>query len=194
MEKDSSNWYQMLRQELCGGLAVSYRYVRGPTMQKEISVLGLEKNASTICIQVKFVNKRADNIVHRHIRMLQRGGSGIKKIILPQQIGTLSKNQGALAFVGIDFGSSLTVGSSCSVRFDIKTGADTYTSEIKLPLNEIFRSSHTTSADYNEITTHLTGFQRTSFLINRKDFSMSDNEWFDSIPRRVLKKLSLMEL
>ena len=164
-ERDASIWYQLLRPELSGGLSVTYRYVRGASKEQELRTFGFERNSPALCLQFKFVNKRGDNVVHRHVRMLQRGGLGIRRIVLPEEISALSKNQGALAIVGIDFGEALTTSGTCSVRFDIKTGAETYPAEVKPPLNEVLQASTISVTEFNDNISHLTGFQKASFLL-----------------------------
>mmetsp|Transcript_25941 Transcript_25941/g.40273 ORF Transcript_25941/g.40273 Transcript_25941/m.40273 type:complete len:810 (+) Transcript_25941:28-2457(+) len=186
-EKDCSCWYQLLRPELAGGLFVSYRYIRGASLNQELNVLGLSVKASVLCLQVKFVNKRSDGVVLRHVRILQRGGTGVRRVVLPEEIAALGKQQGALATVGIDFGDSLTVSSGCSVRFDIKTGAETYQSEIKPPLAEVLRRSETNPVDFDRAVSRLTGFQRSkSALIPTGPFK--------DIPKLICQHVNLTQL
>eukprot|EP00814_Leptocylindrus_danicus_P019189 CAMPEP_0116046954 /NCGR_PEP_ID=MMETSP0321-20121206/28581_1 /TAXON_ID=163516 /ORGANISM="Leptocylindrus danicus var. danicus, Strain B650" /LENGTH=603 /DNA_ID=CAMNT_0003528697 /DNA_START=73 /DNA_END=1884 /DNA_ORIENTATION=+ len=186
-ERDCSCWYQLLRPELAGGLFVSYRYIRGASLNQELNVLGLSMKASTLCLQVKFVNKRSDGVVLRHVRILQRGGTGVRRVVLPEEIAALGKQQGALATVGIDFGDSLTVSSGCSVRFDIKTGAETYQSEIKPPLAEVLRRSETSPVDFDRAVSRLTGFQRSkSALIPAGPFK--------DIPKLICQHVNLTKL
>ena len=194
MERDASSWYQLLRPELAGGLSVSYRYIRGSTMEQELCGFGFGNRSSALCLQFKFINKRLDNVVHRHVRMLQRGGIGVRRIILPEEISALSKNQGALALVGIDFGESLTVSGMCSIRFDIKTGAETYPSEVKPPLNEVLQKSSLSIPEFNEHVSRLTGFQQASFPLEIGANKHAGKNVFDGLPKKVLKSVSLTHL
>lgn len=58
IERDSSRWIQLVRPELCGGLSVHARYIRGPTREREVQLKGLDpRNSSVVCVQVKFRNK-----------------------------------------------------------------------------------------------------------------------------------------
>jgi AP-3 complex subunit beta len=57
-DRDSSAWIQLVRPELCGGLAVKARYLRGPTKTREAQLKGLDPNSpSVVCLQIHFVNK-----------------------------------------------------------------------------------------------------------------------------------------
>ena len=102
-------------------------------------------------------------------------------------ISALGKQQGALATVGIDFGDSLTVSSGCSVRFDIKTGAETYQSEIKPPLEEVLRRSETSPTNFDRAVSRLTGFQRSKSTIN-------PTGPFKDIPKLICQHVNLTRL
>jgi AP-3 complex subunit beta len=57
-DRDSSAWIQLVRPELCGGLAVKARYLRGPTKTREAQLKGLDPNSpSVVCLQIQFGNK-----------------------------------------------------------------------------------------------------------------------------------------
>ena len=57
-ERDSSAWIQLVRPELCGGLAVTARYLRGPTKIREAQLQGLDPALpNLVCVQVQFSNK-----------------------------------------------------------------------------------------------------------------------------------------
>lgn len=58
IERDSSDWIQLVRPELSGGLSVIGRYLRGATKSREVQLKGLNpRSPSVICVQVKFGNK-----------------------------------------------------------------------------------------------------------------------------------------
>lgn len=58
MERDSSAWIQLVRPELCGGLSVEARYLRGPTKMHELQMRNIiPGNPCTLCLQVRFSNK-----------------------------------------------------------------------------------------------------------------------------------------
>jgi len=190
LDDSCSIWYQLLRPELSSGLSVVYRFIRGDPMKRELGILRLPVKTS-MCVQIKFVNKRSDGVVLRHVRILQRGGLGVNKIVLPSEISKLEKNQGALSIIGIDFGPSLSVsGNRISVKFDIKTGAETYSAEIKPPMGEVLRSSEF-NGDFDRTISGLTGFQRSSF--NFSGNGTGDQGWFSRIPSRVLKHVNLTQ-
>ena len=57
-ERDSSAWIQLVRPELCGGLAVNARYLRGPTKENELRMRNINpSNINCVCIQLGFSNK-----------------------------------------------------------------------------------------------------------------------------------------
>lgn len=57
-ERDSSAWFQLVRPELCGGLAVTARYLRGPTKEHELQMKNIfPSNPCIVCLQVQFENK-----------------------------------------------------------------------------------------------------------------------------------------
>jgi hypothetical protein len=64
IENDSSAWIQLVRPELCGGLSVRARYLRGRTKEREVQLKGLDPNSpSVVCVQVQFGNKYVQLVV-----------------------------------------------------------------------------------------------------------------------------------
>jgi AP-3 complex subunit beta len=58
IDNDSSQWIQLVRPELCGGLSVKARYMRGASKEREVQLKGLDpKSPSVVCVQVQFGNK-----------------------------------------------------------------------------------------------------------------------------------------
>ena len=58
IEMNSSKWIQLVRPELCGGLSMKARYLRGPTREREIQLKGLDpKSSCVVCVEVQFANK-----------------------------------------------------------------------------------------------------------------------------------------
>lgn len=56
-ERDSSAWTQYVRPELCGGLSVQARYLRGPTKENELRLRNIDPSKSNaICVQLRFSN------------------------------------------------------------------------------------------------------------------------------------------
>eukprot|EP00980_Cylindrotheca_fusiformis_P007005 scaffold1474_cov132-Cylindrotheca_fusiformis.AAC.1 len=57
-EYDSSSWMQLVRPELCGGLAARARYMRGKAKSKEVRLVGLDPDdPAIVCLQIQFKNK-----------------------------------------------------------------------------------------------------------------------------------------
>ena len=57
-ERDSSAWLQLVRPELCGGLSVHARYLRGATKKSELQMRNIEPSkTNVVCIQLQFTNK-----------------------------------------------------------------------------------------------------------------------------------------
>ena len=57
VERDSSAWTQLVRPELCGGLSVQARYLRGPTKDNELRLRNIDPlKASAVCLQLGFRN------------------------------------------------------------------------------------------------------------------------------------------
>jgi AP-3 complex subunit beta len=58
MGRDSSAWIQLVRPELCGGLSVEARYLRGPTKEHELQLMNISAwNPCIVCLQLRFGNK-----------------------------------------------------------------------------------------------------------------------------------------
>jgi AP-3 complex subunit beta len=58
IETDSGAWMELVRPELCAGLSVMGRYLRGPTRKREAQLKGLDPDSPTVvCLQVQFGNK-----------------------------------------------------------------------------------------------------------------------------------------
>ncbi len=56
-ERDSSAWIQFVRPELCGGLSVQARYLRGPTKDNELRLRNINpSNVNAVCLQLGFKN------------------------------------------------------------------------------------------------------------------------------------------
>ena len=58
LERDSSAWTQFVRPELCGGLSVQARYIRGPSKENELRLRNIDpSNSNVVCLQLGFSNK-----------------------------------------------------------------------------------------------------------------------------------------
>jgi hypothetical protein len=58
VERDSSAWLQLVRPELCGGLSVNARYLRGATKKNELQMRNIDPSkTNVVCIQLQFTNK-----------------------------------------------------------------------------------------------------------------------------------------
>jgi AP-3 complex subunit beta len=58
LERDSSAWTQLVRPELCGGLSVRARYLRGATKERELQMMNIiPSNPRLVCVQIQFGNK-----------------------------------------------------------------------------------------------------------------------------------------
>lgn len=58
LERDSSAWTQFVRPELCGGLSVQARYLRGLSKENELLLRNIDpSNTNVVCIQLGFSNK-----------------------------------------------------------------------------------------------------------------------------------------
>jgi Adaptin N terminal region len=57
MERDSSAWVQIVRPELCSGLSVNARFLRGPTRDRELQLKNMHpSNPCLVCIQMQLGN------------------------------------------------------------------------------------------------------------------------------------------
>lgn len=57
-ERETSSWMQLVRPELCGGLAARARFLRGKAREREAKLAGLDPDSSAvICVQIQFKNK-----------------------------------------------------------------------------------------------------------------------------------------
>lgn len=58
LERDSSAWTQFVRPELCGGLSVQARYLRGLSKENELRLRNIDpSNTNVVCLQLGFSNK-----------------------------------------------------------------------------------------------------------------------------------------
>jgi AP-3 complex subunit beta len=58
LERDSSGWIQFVKPEICGGLSVQARYLRGPTKENELRMRNIDPSkANAVCLQLCFSNK-----------------------------------------------------------------------------------------------------------------------------------------
>jgi len=171
-ERDSSAWVQLVRPELCGGLAVKARFLRGATKDKELQAKNINpSNPCLVCMEVHFSNMRPDSSSIRRIKVLPRSGSSgpfaTKKILCPPEIPELKPGQASDSTIVLEFASMSNRDGDMIGRLEIKQGsAGSVPVEIKPSLGELLRQPQKTSVgEFDSIMHRMQGFQRieTSF-------------------------------
>ncbi|KAG7366515.1 adaptin N terminal region-domain containing protein [Nitzschia inconspicua] len=166
-ERDSSAWTQLVRPELCGGLSVEIRYLRGTAKKKELQMLNISpSNPCFLCVQVQFKNKRTDSTSIRRIKVLPRSGSSgphaTKKILCPPEISELRTGQVKTLLMILEFASLSNRDGDLIGRIEIKQGsAGGVPVEIKPSLGELLRPPKSTSPEeFDSMISRMQGFQR----------------------------------
>lgn len=193
-ERDSSSWTQLVRAQLCGGLSVKVRYLRGTTKTKELQMKGIAStNPCLLCVQLQFENKKTDSTSIRRIKVLPRSGSSgpyaTKKILCPPEIQEIKAGQVTTAIMLLEFASMSNRDGDLVGKLEIKQGsAGSVPVEIKPTLGEMLRSYKATSADeFDLVMKRMQGFQRV-------ESTFSSTRDAASIAKLVLKETSLTKI
>lgn len=183
LEKDSSPWFDFIRAG-SGGISVKARYLRGKTKVKESQLIGLETGkASTVCLQIRFENKRMDGSVIRHLRILQRSSTasssqiGPKKVIVPGEIAALKQGQMSSVMLGIDFTITSDRDDSLVARFEIKFGGGTFPVEVRPSLLQLLQPCQKSRSDFDAGMQKLQGFNRVDSSFAIQDSSFLTTSW-----------------
>jgi len=168
VERDSSAWLQHVRPELCGGLSVKARYLRGTTKENELKMRNIDPSKSNIvCVQLQFTNEKSDLSSIRRIRVLPRssatGAYASKKILCPSEIMELKANQTTRACLVIEFASMSNREGDLVGRIEVKQGyGGTVPIDIKPPLGELLRppEKNISVDEFDRTMTRMQGFQR----------------------------------
>jgi AP-3 complex subunit beta len=193
-ERDSSAWKQLVRPELCGGLSVKIRYLRGPTKKKELQLKNIVPSSlHPICVQLQFGNNKTDSTSIRRIKVLPRSGSSgpfaTKKILCPPEILELKAGHVTTVVMVLEFASMSNRDGDLVGKLEIKQGsAGSIPVEIKPSLCELLRPPKDTSMEeFDAIMKRMQGFQRveSTFVATRE---------MASIAKSVLKETSFATL
>jgi len=167
-DRDSSAWYQLVRPELCGGLSVKGRYLRGPTKENQLQMSNINpSNSNTICVQLEFSNKKSDATPIRRIKVLPRSGSigahATKKTLCPSEIMEVKANQSTNATLIFEFASMSNREGEIVGRIEVKQGyGGGVPVEFKPSLGELLRPSRETLSvqEFDAGMSRMQGFQR----------------------------------
>jgi len=173
-ERDTSSWMQLVRPELCGGLAARARFLRGKAREREIQLAGLDPDSSAvICVQIQFKNKKNDDGSLRRVKILPRPGSkgciAIKRTVCPPEIPELKKGQMSTAHVCTQFMSASNREGDMVIRLDIKSSSGGGVPvEIKPHVGELLRPYNMNVLEFDSKLSKMHGFQRVSatFAVN----------------------------
>jgi len=162
-ERDSSAWIQFVRPELCGGLSVQARYLRGPTKDNELRLRNINpSNVNAVCLQLGFRNTKPSPI--RKIKVLPRSGSGgAKKTLCPPEIMELKGNQSTTAILIFQYTSMSNREGDMVGRIEIKQGyGGSVPIEVKPALGELLLppKKAVTPADFDKALSRMQGFNR----------------------------------
>jgi hypothetical protein len=172
MSRDSGSWFQLVRPEHAGGLAVTARYIRGLTKAREAQLMGLTADkASLVCLQIRFENKKTDATAggsssFRHLRIVQRSSStsgtmiGPRRVVPPQEIDVLNVGQRSDCMLGIEFASPSDRDGSLLAKFDVKFGSSGIPVEIKPLIADVLLPCQRSLEEFDEQIKRLQGFQR----------------------------------
>mmetsp|Transcript_35278 Transcript_35278/g.85545 ORF Transcript_35278/g.85545 Transcript_35278/m.85545 type:complete len:1320 (+) Transcript_35278:50-4009(+) len=172
-ERDTSSWMQLVRPELCCGLAARARYLRGKAREREVKLAGLDPvSSAVICVQIQFKNKKNDDGSLRRVKILPRssskGGIAIKRTVCPPEIPELKKGQMSTAHVCTQFTSASNREGDMVIRLDIKSSSGGVPVEIKPRVGELLRACNMNVVDFDSTLSKMHGFQRVSasFAVN----------------------------
>jgi AP-3 complex subunit beta len=193
-DRDSSAWTQLVRPELCGGLSVKMRYLRGTTREKELQMMNIPaSNPCFVCVQVQFGNKRTDTTSLRRIKVLPRSGSSgpyaTKKILCPPEVLELKTGQVSTSLMVLEFASTSNRDGDLVGRIEIKQGsAGSVPVEVKPSLGELLRPpKKTSSEEFDSTLKRMQGFQRVESTFNATADAAS-------IEKSVMKASSLTKV
>jgi len=165
LERDSSAWTQFVRPELCGGLSVQARYLRGLSKENELRLRNIDpSNTNVVCLQLGFSNKKTNASAIRLIKVLPRSGSsGAKKTLCPPEIKELKANQSTTAILIFQFASMSNREGDIVGRIEVKQGyGGSIPIEFKPSLGELLQPPKKTVSveQFDAALARMRGFQR----------------------------------
>ena len=194
-ERDSCEWFSMVRPELGGGLAVLARYLRGPTKAREAKMMGLSPYApSTVAMQIRFENRRTDGGILRRIRIIQKsattGSIAPRRIVIPPEISTLATGQMSILVVGVEFASASDKEGSMHGKLEVKSDRGSNPLDVRPPLGELLQRVKMPKSEFDGAMQRLQGFNRVT-----SSFTCTGGEkGRASLPEKMIKKAALTAL
>eukprot|EP00536_Pseudo-nitzschia_multiseries_P016389 jgi/Psemu1/221169/e_gw1.1098.11.1 len=194
-ERDSSAWIHIVRPELCGGLSVKARYLRGPSKNNQLQLANINpSNTNTICIQLEFINKKPDSTPIRRIKVMPRSGSSgtyaVKKTLCPPEIMELKANGSIYACLIFEFASMSNRDGDIVGRIDVKQGyGGSIPIEFKPSLSELLQPPEKILSvqEFDATMTRMQGFQRV-------ESSFKTSLPIASVPQAVIKNSSFQPI
>jgi len=199
IESESSNWKEVVRFDLSGGLKISSRFLRGLSRDKEAKMLGMDpKNSAVICVQIKVENSRSDEKALRRVRFVNRSscGSGIvstTRVFVPQEIELLKYSQVCYLMLGLEFASCSDKDGAIQARFDVKSHCGSAEMMICPPLGEMLKPCDMISSDFDVAVNKLKGIHQRSVapLSLIPDVGGTIEEKFKDLPAKIIKAANL---
>jgi hypothetical protein len=139
--------------------------------------------------------RRSDSGTLRRVRMIQRGGTGIapKRVIVPQEVGALKKDQMSAVVLGLDFASLSDKDGASMARFDIKSDRGSNSIDVRPPLGEILQPCVLSSTKFDNIMQRFKGIHQkvvSTFKLNSDGGGLKEE--YKDLPRKILKQCNLV--
>eukprot|EP00523_Entomoneis_sp_CCMP467_P006485 CAMPEP_0168723514 /NCGR_PEP_ID=MMETSP0724-20121128/3156_1 /TAXON_ID=265536 /ORGANISM="Amphiprora sp., Strain CCMP467" /LENGTH=1368 /DNA_ID=CAMNT_0008770227 /DNA_START=87 /DNA_END=4190 /DNA_ORIENTATION=- len=177
IERDSSEWIQLVRPDHTQGLTLRARYLRGPTKTQQAQLLGIadaEKKTNLVILQLHIESQATSSNVFRRVKLLQRPTSissstiGPRKVYLPQEIHQMKAGQHTECILGVEFASASDRDETLLAKLDFKFGSGGIPLEIKPSLGYMLLPCQRATTSFDDEMKQLQGFQRVESVIEPK--------------------------
>ena len=163
---DFGTWFEVIRPDHSGGLAVRARYVRGETKSKHASSLGLIAGSPTLVVmQFQFENVQGTT-PFRHIRIVQRSSSSTSSVIIPsrvlvpEEIPILNVGAEARVVVCINFNDSSDRDGASLAKLEAKSGSGGMPFEIRPRILDLLLPCSRSIDEFDAAVGRMHGFNR----------------------------------
>lgn len=118
-----------------------------------MSSMGLS-GVNSYVISCKFENARKDSVLRR-VRLVNRSGGTVRKVVVPGEVSKLEIGSSAEAFMGVDFGAN---NKNDTIKLDAKSDRGSYVIEFKIPPTESIRPLELSADQFTVHKKRLSGF------------------------------------
>ena len=197
IEDESSNWNEVVRYDLSGGLMASIRFLRGSSRARESNLMGFDpKNPAVVCLQIRFENKRSDGRAIRRINLMQKKvtKSGVvptTRVGLPQEISSLDSSKVSHATICLEFAHASDKDGALLAKFDVKCDRGATPIDIRPPLAETARPNKMSLEEFDSAISKLNGIHqqaKAKFNLSSSDLKMN----LKQIPTKILKASNMV--